>query len=105
MFVDLGTNIGYDTDAALSDRNGAGFLDLNEENLGDHRVYDAENNRTGCAIQLLDFPSSFDLSMFLVDRIGQSLIPCTDRVLRNWTRQTDADPTNEGFVNILLAPA
>jgi hypothetical protein len=55
--------------------------------------------------QLLDFLGSFDRSMFLVDHIRQSLIPCTDLHLRNWTQQTDADPTNEGFVNILLAPA
>lgn len=51
---------------------------------------------------LLDLLLSYELPMNLIDHIGHGLIPCTEKDIRDWIQQTDADPANEGFINLLL---
>lgn len=51
---------------------------------------------------LLDLLLDFDLPMNLIDHIGHGLIPCSETDIRDWIQQTDADPENEGFINLLL---
>ena len=52
--------------------------------------------------QLLDLLLSFSLPMNIIDHIGHTLIPCTEKDLRDWIHETDANAENEGFINLLL---
>lgn len=52
--------------------------------------------------QLLDLLLSLSLPMAIIDHINHGLIPCTEKDLRDWVDDLDAEPENEGFMNILL---
>jgi FkbM family methyltransferase len=53
-------------------------------------------------MQLLDLLSSFGLPFFIIDHIGHGLIPASRQDLADWVASVDADPDNQGFINLLL---
>jgi FkbM family methyltransferase len=53
---------------------------------------------------LLDILVGLDLDMFVIDHINHGLIPCVEKDIRDWIIEVEANPENEGFINMLLAP-
>lgn len=56
-----------------------------------------------CADQLLDQLLGYELPMAIVDQQQQGLIPCQEYHLRDWIKEVDQDPENEGFLNLFLS--
>ncbi|ABW68165.1 methyltransferase FkbM family [Desulfosudis oleivorans Hxd3] len=52
--------------------------------------------------ELLSGLSAFDMPLYLIDHIGHHLVPVTAEFLGQWVDQTDSDPENQGFVNLLV---
>lgn len=53
---------------------------------------------------LLDLLADFNLAIYIIDHLGHRLLPVSRDCLRKWVRDTEADPGNEGFMNLLLLP-
>ena len=51
---------------------------------------------------LLDLISDYDMALFIIDHCGHQLWPVSLDFLRLWVSETDADVSNQGFINILL---
>lgn len=77
-------------------------LNRSEPSSKSRPEHNTEN--TSCAHRLLDLLVSFNLSMFIIDHINHGLIPCTEKDLRDWICDVEANPDNEGFINLLLKP-
>lgn len=52
--------------------------------------------------ELLDMISEFDFDLSMIDTIGRRLIPITLAGLRSWVAEMDAEPENEGFMDLFL---
>jgi len=57
------------------------------------------------ADELLDLLAAFNMSIHIIDHLGRATVPVRCGCLRQWVRDTEADPGNEGFMNLLLLPA
>jgi FkbM family methyltransferase len=55
------------------------------------------------ASELLDLLESFDMTWRLIDHCGRQLWLVQPDFLRLWAEETDADPANEGFINLLFS--
>lgn len=53
--------------------------------------------------QLLDLLASLNLPFWTIDHIGRTLHPCQESELRDWVDALDANPSDEGFFNLLLS--
>ena len=54
---------------------------------------------------LLELIASLGLPCQLIDHIGHTLIPISESQLADWIADVDADPANEGFINLLVGNA
>ncbi len=54
---------------------------------------------------LLALIDALGLPCQLIDHIGHTLIPISTQQLADWIAQVDADPANEGFINLLVGNA
>lgn len=52
--------------------------------------------------QLLSLLAGLELPFYIIDHIGHGLKPETEEGLLQWIDSVDADPENEGFINLLL---
>jgi len=52
--------------------------------------------------ELLDMISAFDFDLSMIDTIGRRLIPINVAGLRSWVEEMDAEPENEGFMDLFL---
>lgn len=52
---------------------------------------------------VLDILLSYNLPMAIVDQQENRLIPCQEFHIRDWIVEVDADPKNEGFLNLFLS--
>ncbi|MCP4755638.1 MAG: FkbM family methyltransferase [Proteobacteria bacterium] len=52
--------------------------------------------------ELTELLFAFDLDCFIIDHIDHRLIPATKDDLLPWVRETDSDPENQGFMNLLF---
>lgn len=52
--------------------------------------------------QLLMLLATFDLPFFIIDHLGHGLIPASQQDLADWVDSVDAEPENQGFINLLL---
>ncbi len=152
--------------AALSDSDSDGQLYLNNNNYGDHQIYDDGSGRSSRAIRLLQGNDYFndkinhidvlkvdtqgaeyrvikgllpllkksrrrlsiiiefwpyglrkagadgqalvtlllelELPFHIIDHDGGTLIPCSEKQLREWVEMVDSFPEDQGFMNILV---
>lgn len=52
--------------------------------------------------ELLSILCDFDMPFYLIDHIGYRLMPVSPDFLGLWVDQTDADPENQGFINLFV---
>ncbi|MFP4445128.1 MAG: FkbM family methyltransferase [Desulfosudaceae bacterium] len=57
------------------------------------------------ADELLDLLAALEMAIYIIDHLGRAMVPMNCDCLRQWVRDTEADPGNEGFMNLLLLPA
>jgi len=56
------------------------------------------------AMDLLNILESFGMAFYVIDHIGHQITPVTSQLVGMWVADTDADPENEGFANLLMLP-
>jgi FkbM family methyltransferase len=153
-------------DAALADEDTLGRLYLNQDNFGDHQIYDDGTGRQSRSVRLLhgerylsarvasidllkvdtqgaeyhvikgllpllkksrdqlsiiiefwpyglrkagasgqalvDLLAQLQLPCRIIDHSDAQLIDCSEKQLREWVDMVDAEPDNQGFMNILI---
>lgn len=54
------------------------------------------------AYDLLDMLAELELPFKIIDHLGHDLLDCTEQQLREWVKMVEADPDDQGFMNIML---
>lgn len=53
--------------------------------------------------ELLELIAEYDIPVSIIDHVNRQLTPAPIDFLQLWVDETDADPTNQGFINLLLS--
>ena len=57
------------------------------------------------AEELLDLMDSFKMDINIIDHYSRQLWPAGIAALRSWSDEVDADPSNQGFINLWITPS